>query len=659
MTALRILAFLGVLLAAGPALSQDRPLSPGTLKSDGTISFGSGLPNLGKRQAGKTILTPDALQIGGPGSTGEAADFSVTAPVTGAFAYGLGERSADEVNVMAFIPPGLRADIRAGTSTADLTQYVRNAFATCKDVRFPTGRYTITDRITFCNTQQLRGAGAAREVGRYGTTIRVPKTFNMSAGSVFKAADNAGIDGVLIDFDQSGVTTRAAVVQYPAALDLVDTDRFMIGHVRLQKCWFCVNAVNVNSRGTFSIRQLEMSPLNTGLAIDNNADYVQALVVHNWPWGMINSGNANDAQLLNIYQDGTPVALSLGRSDAANFRFFSSYRQRLIVGTNTETTWYFFGHLDMDGDGAVLDVVGSRRVEIDSLNSTKSAAGASTRCSVLVSHGRATITRINTVGGVASPDGDVCASGDGVLTVNGGKIQQRLADYPAASVSGGGKLWITGTTFDPDITQARTVGYVKQTGGILIATNNTATYRTTGSGNLIQISQDGPGNKIMGNDFGAWGYSVPFGSRSGLYGPNFVEPFTWTPTMTFTTPGDLAGTTYTNQKGFYWYEANGMRFSFNVSGNIGTYTTASGQFIVAGLPFGLSAGQIGNPVVLGPYSKMTFTSGYNFLTAIAADTFVYFRQSGSNNAASNITTANVPSGTTALNFTGSGFIPQR
>ncbi|WP_373325094.1 hypothetical protein, partial [Methylobacterium organophilum] len=83
--------------------------------------------------------------------------------------------------------------------------YVRNAFATCKDVRFPTGRYTITNQITFCNTQQLRGAGAAREVGRYGTTIRVPKTFNMSAGSVFKAADNGGIDGVLIDFDQSGV----------------------------------------------------------------------------------------------------------------------------------------------------------------------------------------------------------------------------------------------------------------------------------------------------------------------------------------------------------------------------------------------------------------------------------------------------------------------
>ncbi|GJE27936.1 hypothetical protein LKMONMHP_2798 [Methylobacterium organophilum] len=85
MSRLRISVLLGVLLAAGPALSQDRPLSPGTLKSDGTISFGSGLPSLGKRQAGKTILTPDVLQITGPGSTGDASLMSVapntTAPV--------------------------------------------------------------------------------------------------------------------------------------------------------------------------------------------------------------------------------------------------------------------------------------------------------------------------------------------------------------------------------------------------------------------------------------------------------------------------------------------------------------------------------------------------------------------------------------------------
>lgn len=59
------------------ALPQTRPLPPGESRSDGDITVGNAL-KLGKRESGKTIITPDTLQILGLGSTGDLSDMSVT-----------------------------------------------------------------------------------------------------------------------------------------------------------------------------------------------------------------------------------------------------------------------------------------------------------------------------------------------------------------------------------------------------------------------------------------------------------------------------------------------------------------------------------------------------------------------------------------------------
>ncbi|WP_198580546.1 hypothetical protein [Methylorubrum sp. DB1722] len=63
-----------------PALAQTRALPPGEIRANGDITFGNAL-KLGKREAGKTIITPDTLQILGSGSTGDASIF--TAPSAG------------------------------------------------------------------------------------------------------------------------------------------------------------------------------------------------------------------------------------------------------------------------------------------------------------------------------------------------------------------------------------------------------------------------------------------------------------------------------------------------------------------------------------------------------------------------------------------------
>lgn len=74
----RSLLILAALLGlSAPALAQTRPLPQGEIRANGDITFGNAL-KLGKREGNKTIITPDVLQILGPGSTGDVSGMDVT-----------------------------------------------------------------------------------------------------------------------------------------------------------------------------------------------------------------------------------------------------------------------------------------------------------------------------------------------------------------------------------------------------------------------------------------------------------------------------------------------------------------------------------------------------------------------------------------------------
>lgn len=49
--------------------------------------------------------------------------------------------------------------MRDRTGTADLTQYLRAAFASGRTVRFPAGRYPICDGLTLASGQAAVGEG--------------------------------------------------------------------------------------------------------------------------------------------------------------------------------------------------------------------------------------------------------------------------------------------------------------------------------------------------------------------------------------------------------------------------------------------------------------------------------------------------------------------
>lgn len=82
---------------------------------------------------------------------------------------------------------------------------------------------------------------------------------------------------------------------------------------------------------------------------------------------------------------------------------------------------------------------------------------------------------------------------------------------------------------------------------------------------------------------GSWRDLAPYRSAS------------WTPAMSFATPGDLS-VTYSLQDGYYWKIGPLVFFRCEMATTAFTHTTASGNFRVTGLPFAVDVTNGGVPV---------------------------------------------------------------
>jgi hypothetical protein len=92
---------------------------------------------------------------------------------------------------------------------------------------------------------------------------------------------------------------------------------------------------------------------------------------------------------------------------------------------------------------------------------------------------------------------------------------------------------------------------------------------------------------------------------------NWYEEGTWTPTITFATPGDLAITySATIRVGTYTRIGNRIIVNFNVATTAFTFTTASGSLQISGLPFtaqNLTASTSAGAMVWGGITKIGYT----------------------------------------------------
>jgi hypothetical protein len=124
---------------------------------------------------------------------------------------------------------------------------------------------------------------------------------------------------------------------------------------------------------------------------------------------------------------------------------------------------------------------------------------------------------------------------------------------------------------------------------------------------------------------------------------NFFETGTWTPTLTFATPGNLS-VAYTNQLGRYIRIGNLVVVSLRIDTSSFTHSTASGALQITGLPFtalsatamSWQAGGRWRGVTKANYTDMSFNVATN-TTAITV------RACGSGQADANVDAANMPS----------------
>lgn len=148
---------------------------------------------------------------------------------TGAVAMTQGLRNSESVSVLDFVPANLRAAIRAGTSTTDVTTYIQAAFDAHLRVVFPDGFYKITAQLTPRAGQTvILSPGVTIQQFTIDTTI----FYALQKDSLTFLCNNALLKGQGF---WSGSWTGGSG-HFDIAFQLVDCDNFLIDRPHIRNC---------------------------------------------------------------------------------------------------------------------------------------------------------------------------------------------------------------------------------------------------------------------------------------------------------------------------------------------------------------------------------------------------------------------------------------
>jgi hypothetical protein len=182
-----------------------------------------------------------------------------------------------------------------------------------------------------------------------------------------------------------------------------------------------------------------------------------------------------------------------------------------------------------------------------------------------------------------------------------------------------------------------------QGGNLVVGNNLSVTGTVTPTGNVV-IATSG-----KGIDFSATAQAS--GMTSELLAD--YEEGTWTPVITFATPGDVS-VTYSAQIGSYILVGSLVTAFFRVTASAFTYTTASGNLQITGLPFTSNATTNwygAGPTMIGNINLAISTSTYATVRINPSTTIINLLMSGTGVNTSTATTTNAISGN-LVNFTG-------
>ena len=554
-----------------------------------------------------------------------------------------------EVNVRWFNAKGDgvtddRAAIIVGNAVADLLN---------RDLFFPEGGYRVTDKVVKSPNVGWRG------VDRDNSYIYADARsggFNLSATAIVEYAASENANGItdlgIRAYQDPNTPDRASLINYPRMLDVRGCPRFYLDRVRLWGGKVGLDATG-NAGGAY-ISRIEVGCTDVGVDMDGPLDFMHGDSFHDWLFVGSDSGTPLGA----IMRDGQRIAVRLGKVDGLSISKLATFLGRIVVtGAETSNIPIQITALQLDGDKATLEV-SNYDVQI-ALGYTTKTSAATVKAVAISGTGRVNIGNIQGInGGTTVPMMSVAESG--FLAIGGGRLTAASNDGKLIEQTGGTCI-LRNTHISLVSDTARTVAAITSTGGTLIAQNNSAsTTSGSGGGPIISIGTDSANHNISGNNFRGWTISLPANPRLGCYGPNNIAASTFTPAVTFATVGNFVPT-YASREGKYWFTGEGIRFELSMAFNTNAYTTASGNFLINGLPVSITAASIVNPPTeVGQWGGMTLTAGKTQLAARqrVAENGIQLVECGSASAAATLTTAAFPASTNGFNFILAGFIPR-
>jgi hypothetical protein len=197
------------------------------------------------------------------------------------------------------------------------------------------------------------------------------------------------------------------------------------------------------------------------------------------------------------------------------------------------------------------------------------------------------------------------------------------------------------TEYDPDLhalASTTAAGFMSAADKILLAD---AVTDVTGTLPIVSTGGQTPAISLNAATTTTPG-SMSAADKLKLDAMTYVEG-TWTPTLTFATPGDLS-VVYATRAGTWTRIGRAVMFQFVVSTSTFTFTTASGALLVTGLPFNLT----GIAQTPGKLDWQGITkAGYTEIAAVmlSGGSSIQFIASGSGQVRAVIVNGNAVSGT--------------
>jgi hypothetical protein len=379
-------------------------------------------------------------------------------------------------------------------------------------------------------------------------------------------------------------------------------------------------------------------------------DFVHIESLHHWPFDFTGTN-----LYTSVYLDGGVTAFECGRCDGLAIDKLSVFGAKVVFNPTTNTHIpKIISILQLDGDDAEL-ITESDYLEIGQFYTTKSVAQVDP--SLAINAGMTIIGLYHFKGRLADGYHNALVAG-GTLKIGTGSS--------STDAVGSGGFKITSGTLDIDDlildfpVSARTLPYIEHTGGVVKLTNCDAPEGGSGLGNVLSIASDHASHKIQGNNFSDWGVSLPATPTLGVYGPNRTGPTSYTPTVSFVTPGDFSPT-YSTQLGRMWFEANGVRFEQRLIFTCNAYTTAAGDFLVSGPPVTFKGLDVVGQITCQGYGVVDLTAGRTQLGVSKQLTGSNFKltQSGDNVGRSLVTIANIVPSAASVEILIAGFIPTK